>query len=107
MRKAIYIGRIEEAGRDPRNWTAVAWLLERLHPDEFGRKTKFEVKHIDWRDEIIEGIKSGLDYETIAETLGDEETERLYERAGVDIPGVGEGGEPPEDDRENARSNQE
>ncbi len=33
------LGLIKRAGKaDTRNWTAVAWLLERTHPEEFGRR---------------------------------------------------------------------
>lgn len=34
-RKTELLRRIEESGKDPKRWQANAWLLERLHPDEF------------------------------------------------------------------------
>lgn len=33
-------------------WQAAAWLLERLHPDEFGRRQTVEIK--DWREALPE-----------------------------------------------------
>jgi hypothetical protein len=31
--------RIQEASAENKNWRAAAWVLERRHPEEFGRKT--------------------------------------------------------------------
>jgi hypothetical protein len=33
----IHIENINKAGRDVKYWRASAWMLERLHPDRFGR----------------------------------------------------------------------
>jgi hypothetical protein len=32
------------AESDPKNWTAAAWQLERMHPDQFGRRDRVEVE---------------------------------------------------------------
>ena len=93
IRKATLVQRIRKAGEDPRNWTANAWLLERMHPDEFGRKTRLEIKQIDWRDEVIELIKQGVEFDTVMEKIGEDEARQLFERASVAVPGVGTGGE--------------
>lgn len=93
MRKAILVQRIRTAGKDPRNWTANAWLLERLHPEEFGRKTRLDVRQVDWRDEVVELIKQGVEFGLVAEKIGEEHARQLFERAGVEVPGVGAGGE--------------
>lgn len=39
---------------NPAYWQAAAWLLERLHPTEFGRRQTIEFK--DWRDTLPEGL---------------------------------------------------
>lgn len=45
-------------------WTAAAWLLERIHPDEFGRRTRVDVH--DWREEAR---KAGYDPDSIFDGL--------------------------------------
>ncbi len=89
LRKALLVERIRNAGKDPRNWTANAWLLERLHPDEFGRKTRLEISRVPWREEVIGLIKQGITFETVAAKVGDGEARELFERAGVRVPGSG------------------
>jgi hypothetical protein len=42
-RKKDLLGRIEDAGKDPRKWQANAWLLERLHPEEFSLRSTLQV----------------------------------------------------------------
>lgn len=32
------VGRIREAARAPKHWTAAAWYLERKHPERWGRR---------------------------------------------------------------------
>ena len=32
------------AESDPKHWTAAAWQLERMHPDQFGRRDRVEVE---------------------------------------------------------------
>lgn len=93
LRKALLVSRIRDAGADPRNWTANAWLLERMHPDEFGRKTRLDIKQIDWRDEVIELIKQGVEFEIVADKVGENEAKQLFERAGVEVSGNGASGE--------------
>lgn len=93
LRKTLLVERIRNAGKDPRNWTANAWLLERLHPDEFGRKTRLEIKQIDWREEVIELIQHGVPFDLVVEKIGEDEARQLFERAGVEIPGIGASGE--------------
>lgn len=82
-RKMELINRIRIAGQDPKSWQANAWILERIHPDEFGRKTQVEVK--DWRSELIELIKNGqVTFEVLEDEFGQEDAKRLYESAGVE-----------------------
>ncbi len=91
-RKALLVGRIAEAGKDPRNWTANAWLLERMHPDEFGRKTRLEIKQIDWREEVVDAIKQGAEFDIVVEKIGERQARELFERARVEVPGDGASG---------------
>lgn len=42
-RKRSLLTRIEKAGEDPKKWQANAWLLERLHPDEFSLRRSVEI----------------------------------------------------------------
>ena len=42
-RKKQLVGRIDTAGQDPKKWQANAWLLERLHPDEFSLRSTVQV----------------------------------------------------------------
>ncbi len=89
FRKAALLEKIQYAAQDPRNWTAAAWLLERLHPDEYGRKTRIEISKVPWREEVIDLIKQGIKYETVAAKVGDGEARELFERAGIEVPGSG------------------
>lgn len=107
MRKALFLGRIEEAGRDTRNWTANAWLLERIHPDEFGRQTRHDPSKIDWREEVIEAIKDGLEFKVVVEGTNEEEARALFERAGVEIPGIGAGDQTSGNGTEDSRADTE
>jgi len=84
-RKMALLEKIEAAGNDPRNWTALAWILERSYPDEFGRRMRHEV--VDWRSKIIDLIKDGtVGFLDVAEELGHEQAKELFERAGKRIP---------------------
>lgn len=38
--KSVLVRKVHDASDDPKNWTAAMTLLERLFPDEFGRKDK-------------------------------------------------------------------
>jgi len=42
-RKRELLGRIGVAGKDPKKWQANAWLLERLHPEEFSLRSTVQV----------------------------------------------------------------
>jgi transposase len=33
----VLLANIRQAAQDPKNWTAAAWMLERRHPEEYGR----------------------------------------------------------------------
>jgi len=83
LRKLSLIQGIRDKGES--NWQSDSWLLERLHPDEFGRKTKVEV--IDWRTKAIQLIKDGVfSYDDMLKELNDaEEVQGLFESAGVPI----------------------
>jgi transposase len=48
-------------------WQAAAWLLERIHPDEFGRRNRIDV--YDWREEAR---KDGYDPDEIIDALAAE-----------------------------------
>ena len=41
--------RIRDAAKNPQNWTAAAWYLERTYPEHYGKQDR---KAIDWRDEM-------------------------------------------------------
>lgn len=70
-------------------WTASAWLLERLHPDEFGRRQRVDV--YDWRTEVIEMLRAGtITPEEVHEQLGHEYAAEILKSAGVSIPGDGQ-----------------
>lgn len=49
-RKQRLVGIIQKA--TPDQWQAAAWLLERLHFEEFGRKDRLQV---DWRQSLPDG----------------------------------------------------
>jgi hypothetical protein len=86
LRKLQLLDRIRKAGEE--QWQANAWLLERQHPTEFGRKTQHKI--VDWRDEVIDLIKSRtITFEVLEGDLGSDEAKRLFERAGTEIPASG------------------
>lgn len=41
--EAAAVERIRKAGKD--NWQALAWWMERKHPDKWGRKQRVEMEH--------------------------------------------------------------
>ena len=49
--KVRLIGKIEKHGE--RNWQALAWLLERMYPDEFGR-----TQRVDMRADVKSDVKT-------------------------------------------------
>jgi len=46
-----------------KSWQAAAWLLERRHPDEFGRHDRHKVEHTGHIKHDIEAVKEWLDAE--------------------------------------------
>lgn len=40
---ASHVNNIQEASKKPQNWTASAWLLERMEPADYGRRLEMEV----------------------------------------------------------------
>jgi transposase len=51
------VKRLQKAARNPRNWTAMAWLLERRHPEDFGKK---EVEILNQQQKQIDDIRARL-----------------------------------------------
>lgn len=86
LRKMALMEQIAQAGK--RSWQALAWLLERQYPEEFARKNKPEEDN--WRPEVISLIKQGVEFDVIAESIGEEETRALFISAGEEVPEVGE-----------------
>lgn len=88
MRKLRLLGKIEDDGKG--QWQSSSWLLERLHPEDYARKTKVEV--YDWRMEVIELIRDGVfTFPQLLEELNDRtETEELFKRAGIPVLDAGE-----------------
>jgi len=79
FRKLRLISKIQQSNQ----WQSSAWLLERLHPDEFGKKV--EVRS--WQNEAIDLIRQNvISFEAVINELGRTEAIRLFERAGVKIP---------------------
>jgi hypothetical protein len=84
-RKLELLQRIKKAGEDSRNWTANAWLLERIHTNEFGRHTRVEM--VDWRADVVKLIiERKIEFEELQNELGYDESEKLFIRAGVPVP---------------------
>lgn len=55
--------RIRDAAKDPRNWTAAAWYLERTYPELYGRQDR---KPIDYMEELE---KLGIDPQKAMEAM--------------------------------------
>ncbi len=79
-RKETLLMRIAAHGE--RSWQPLAWILERTYPEEYGKRTKVEIS--DWRSDVIELIKQGVDFDVIAEGIGEEDARRLFAKAGMD-----------------------
>lgn len=63
-------------------WAPAAWLLERLHPEEFGRRQRVDV--YDWRIEVIEMLRAGtITPQDVREQLGHEYATEILKSAGV------------------------
>lgn len=52
-RKRMLLKRIEEAGEDPKKWQANAWLLERLHPEEFSLRSTVRMEAMTGEKEVF------------------------------------------------------
>ena len=73
-------------------WTAAAWLLERMHPDEFGRRQRVDV--YDWRQEVVEMLQAGaITPQDVYEQLGHEYATDVLKSAGIVIFGNGQSAE--------------
>ena len=70
-----------------RNWQAAAWMLERKYPDEFGRRAR--VDFYNWRVDVVELIKQGLQFDELAREIGDADATELFESAGMGIVATG------------------
>jgi hypothetical protein len=65
-RKQVLVARIQTAAQDGQ-WQAAAWLLERLHFEEFGRRQMVEVR--DWRESLPENLDANEVQKQFAELL--------------------------------------
>lgn len=74
------IEKIAQAGENPRNWPANAFLLERTQPDKFGLKTRVDTVHsgevkfkpvvtTDRRKAILEAAQKSLTIDTQQDTI--------------------------------------
>lgn len=64
-RKQALLAQIQQAAREPQHWQAAAWLLERLHPEEFGRRDRLT---LEWRREAERlGIDADAAYQQLVE----------------------------------------
>ena len=69
-------------------WQAAAWLLERLHYDEFGRRSRVDV--YDWRKELKELWDAGaITEQDILDELGTSLAQEFFESAGINYAGLG------------------
>lgn len=81
MRKLALINKIRLADE----WQSKAWLLERLHPEEFGKRTVVKIET--WQTELIELVKDNvISYEQLTDELGEHDARELFKRAGKRIP---------------------
>ena len=68
-------------------WQAAAWLLERIHPNEFGRRTRIDVHQ--WQHEVLELYEAGaISAAEIIDELGEEIAKELFESAGISPVGL-------------------
>lgn len=69
QRKQSLILQIRMAAREPQHWQAAAWLLERIHPDEFARKDRLDVT---WQREAERlGIDVSQEFQQLIEKFAD------------------------------------
>lgn len=66
------------------SWQAAAWLLERLHFDEFGKRQRID--SYTWRDRIVEALKNGrITPEQVKERFSMDIAQQFFTEAGVTI----------------------
>ena len=83
FRKDILMQRIIIAGEE--NWQANAWMLERLHPDEYGKRTIVKIET--WETEIIDLIRQGtVTFAQVEDELGSDAAKKLFDRSGETRP---------------------
>lgn len=51
--------KIQSAARDPKTWTAAAWLLERLHPNHFARANTEKIAEMEAKIAELESLVAG------------------------------------------------
>lgn len=67
-------------------WQATAWLLERVHYDEFGKRSRVDV--VDWRQEVRELWDTGqLTREDVINELGPEDATDFFISEGIQAEG--------------------
>lgn len=100
FKKGVLVEEVTTEKTRAAEWQAAAWLLERLHPEEFGRRTRVDVH--DWRKELKEIWDTGaITREDIVDELGPDIAQEFFESAGIAFAGVG----PAEEEGETAGSN--
>ncbi len=60
----------------PKHWQAAAWMLERRHPDRWGRRDRFDFEAFMRRESAEIGKRVGIDPEELADAASE-----LYRRA--------------------------
>ncbi len=65
MHERRLLGRIDTASRDPKHWTAAAWILERRYPEKYAlRLTRMLEKE---REAMLAELRKTMQPETFAE----------------------------------------
>lgn len=67
--EAVAVGRIQQAGSDPKLWTANAWFLERKFPDRWGQTVKIEQRVEQELDAMFDKLEAGLSHEEFARVV--------------------------------------
>ncbi|MEM7345428.1 MAG: hypothetical protein AAF485_14400 [Chloroflexota bacterium] len=71
----------------PSEWQAAAWLLERLHPEEFGRRQTIDLNVL--HKEILEIWNTGtITPQDIIDEFGTDIAQQFFEQAGIYFAGV-------------------
>jgi hypothetical protein len=80
-RKLMLIDDIKKSDQ----WQSKAWLLERLHPDEFGKKTTLKIET--WQTEVLRLIEDNIiTFNQLVNDIGEYDARQLFESAGKRIP---------------------